>query len=255
MNETGQNKNNEALPRPARSRFNFSNNRLDSAPIAPVARPEPEAEFESESEQEQGRVRKRYPRLHHVVKSGPLIFNVAQLLRDHEGATRDYDYAQDQLHLNEPIGDEVAGTEATAIKGHVRLTRVRHDVLAQGPGEADVILNCVRCLNDFSQHVNYEVEEVFHPSIDVVTGLPVAPEAPEDQADLKIDANHLIDMGEAIRQQILVSLPWNPICGDDCPGLYEYLDRANEDVPEAEEADASIPDPRWAGLSRIKLDE
>lgn len=246
MSEIEHNKG-EPSPRPARSRFNFNNARFDTATPAPDPEVEPRPR------------RERVRRVHLEEKSGPLIFNVAQLLRDHEGATRDYDYAQDHLHLNDPVEDVAEATEATDLRGHVRLTRVRHDILAQGPGQAEVVLNCVRCLKDYQQHVDYEVEDLFRPSIDVETGLPVSSELPEEEADLKIDANHLIDLGEAIRQQILVSLPMQPLCGDDCPGLYEYLDEVNRDFDQPEgEPDDDHPapaDPRWSALSKLKLED
>jgi uncharacterized protein len=239
--------NNNAGPRPARSRFNFSNTRFTPATS--------EVNHEHTVRREKPRHNPRQD------KDGPLIFNVAQLLRDHEGATREYDYEQDRLHLNDELDEDIPESDATNISGHVRFMHVRHDVLAQGPGEADVVLNCVRCLNDFEQHIEYELEEVFRPSIDVITGLAVTPEEPEDEADLKIDANHLIDLGEAIRQQILVSLPMQPLCGPDCPGLYQYLDEINrdsdqtEDEPEADEEETIPADPRWGALSKLKLPE
>jgi uncharacterized protein len=244
MSEIEHNKNEEPLPRSTRSRFNFSNTHFDQ-------------EFSDKHEQRKPLHRNR---IRHVEKSGPLIFNVAQLLRDHDGATRDYDYAQDQLHLNDPLEDDEESTrnEATNIKGHVRFTKVRHEILTQGPGSADVTLNCVRCLNDYQQHLDYIVEEVFQPTIDLITGLPPKLDAPEDEADLKIDSNHLLDLGEAIRQQILVSLPMQPICREDCPGLYEYLDKVNADFEEAVaevEEDDQPADPRWTALSKLKLDQ
>jgi uncharacterized protein len=239
MSDINQNNNLGPSPRPARSRFNFSNTRFDAPQHEHIEEREPVA-----------KARKLRP----GEKGGPLIFNVSQLLRDPEGSTRTYDYEQDVLTLNEDIGEDIAGSEATNVQGDVRLTKVRHDILAQGPGEADVVLNCVRCLNDYTQHIEYEIEDIFRPSIDVLTGLPVKPEVPEDEADLRIDQNHLIDLGEAIRQQILVSLPMQPICGDDCPGLYQYLEEINKDVTE--EADEEAPaDPRWSALSKLRLDE
>jgi uncharacterized protein len=252
MSEIEHNKNEGPSSRPTRSRFNFSNAHFDVS----------DEKLPDKHEQSSDRRPSHRNRIRHVEKSGPLIFNVAQLLRDHDGATRDYDYAQDQLHLNDPLEDEEEATssEATNIKGHIRFTKVRHEVLTQGPGSADVTLNCVRCLNDYQQHLDYTVEEVFQPTIDLITGLPPKLDAPEDEADLKIDSNHLLDLGEAIRQQILVSVPMQPICREDCPGLYEYLDKINADfeeaVAEAETEEDELPaDPRWTALSKLKLDQ
>jgi uncharacterized protein len=74
---------------------------------------------------------------------------------------------------------------------------------------------------------------------------------------LIIDDNHLLDLGEAIRQQILVSLPMYPVCGDDCPGLYQELERVNSDVVEEEAAEEEVPeaiDKRWAALKNLHFD-
>ncbi len=257
MSEIKNQQNEPEQPRPARSRFNFNNSRF--APTAPA--PVPAQEQEQELEGQARRVRQKP--LRHEDINGPLIFNVAQLLRDREGATREYDYQKEHLHLNDPVEGEASATDANNIKGRVRFTKVLDDVLAQGPGEADVVLNCVRCLNDFDYHVEYELEDIFKPSIDVITGLPAATEeSEEDDTELKIDANHLVDLGEAVRQQILVSLPMQPLCGDDCPGLYQYLEEINRDVEIADEAEADEPqikpifaDPRWAALTKLNLSD
>ncbi|NWJ95354.1 MAG: DUF177 domain-containing protein [Chloroflexi bacterium] len=247
MSEIEPNKNEEPLSRPTRSRFNFSNTHFEV--------PSQEAVEKHEPKSHEGR---HHQKIHHAVKSGPLIFNVAQLLRDHEGATRDHEYAQDQLHLSDPLDEEDTSRDITHIKGHIRFTKVRHEILAKGSGSAEITLNCVRCLNDYLQPLDYEIEEVFQPSIDIITGVPAKLEVPEAEADLKIDSNHLLDLGEAIRQQVLVSLPMQPLCRADCPGLYQYLDKVNEDYeePQAEVEEVDPPaDPRWATLSKLKVED
>ena len=191
-------------------------------------------------------------KMQHTDKIGPLIFNVSSLLSDNEGARREYEYDQDVLPLSLEEGQKPA--EATNIEGIVRFMKVRHDILTQGAGEADVVLECVRCLNDFDYHVNYELEEVFRPSIDVLSGIPVKLETEEDDADLKIDANHLLNLGEAIRQQILVSLPLRPVCGEDCPGLVAELERVNQQpsLVEVVVEEEEVPiDKRWEALSQL----
>ena len=244
--------NNSQTPR---SRFNFTNNRL-----TPTTTPSPVEKLQHEPADSRSVSQPHLGgRKHqHTEKTGPLIFNVATLLRDPEGSHRDYDFEQDRLPMAQEPGEKPE--EATNITGHVRLTRIRHDVLTQGKGEADVVLECVRCLNDFEYHVNFELEEVFRPSIDITSGLLVKAETLDEESDLKLDANHLLNLGEAIRQQILVSLPLKPICGEDCPGLSEVLARVNqsttveiEEEAEEEEAEEIAPpvDKRWAALAQL----
>ncbi len=226
-----------------RSRFNISTNRVTPAIPPEFARaPRP--------------ARTAHPKGPRPDKNGPLIFNVATLLREPEGSHRDYDYEQARLSLTEVVGEKPA--EATNIEGHIRLTKVRQDVLAQGLGQADVILECVRCLTDYEQALEFELEDVYHPTIDLISGLPAAAETPEEEAELKLDDNHLLNLGEAIRQQILVSIPISPLCREDCPGLLADLERVNESstLPDLEEAEAEeeepiVVDKRWAALSQL----
>jgi uncharacterized protein len=238
--------------RSPRSRFNFSNNRLGS-PGESVEN-SPYYNEERESRRELRRQNKAQTKKH---THADLIFSVSQLMHEPEGATRTYQVEADELTLTEdPESVEVARN----IKGKTKFTRVRHEILVQGDFEADVTINCVRCLNDFETHVNLNLEDLYRPSIDVVTGLPV-PEDETDEGVLLIDQNHILDLGEALRQQVLVSLPMYPVCGDDCKGLYEYVDRANADVPPDEEEPEEEPEPdapidkRWAALSKLHLDE
>ncbi len=238
--------------RPVRPRFNFSNNRLTTPPAPAAPPPPPARNLERETRRA---LRKQLKDSHTVLdKNGPLVFNVAQLLRSAEGATRSYEVETDELEL-----ENERERTATDIKGNVTFTRVRHDVLAQGKFEADTVVECVRCLNDFDTHVDFELEDIYRPSIDVLTGLPVQPEDGEDADDmLLIDENHLLDLGEALRQQILVSLPMYPICREDCPGLYQYLDQINADfVAEEVEEEPQVEqvDKRWSALKNLHFDE
>jgi uncharacterized protein len=249
MKNNGEN-NNPGGSLPTRhTRFNFSNNRL----TPPPSQRDLPAHERATPAQPHLTGRKQ----HHTDKTGPLVFNVAGLLRDFEGAHREYDFEQDALGMDLEEGEKP--TQATNITGHIRFTKVRGSVLTQGQGEADVVLECVRCLNDFDYHVQFDIEEVFRPLIDITTGYPVKTESLEEESDLKLDANHLLNLGEAIRQQILVSLPINPVCGEDCPGLYSVLDRINAAGDEAEaetpaedaEAEPEVTDKRWAALSKL----
>jgi uncharacterized protein len=236
------NDNNQETNGTRRSRFNFSNNKLDPLTTEKTAK--------AGRRPRTGDAVK--PKPERPAKDGPLIFNVATLLREPEGAHREYEYEQTALKLSDDPEDKP--NEARNIEGFIKLTKVRKDVLTQGDGVADVTLECVRCLRDYEQEVEYEIEEIFRPSIDVFTGYAVQLEDAKDAGDLRIDGNHLLNLGEAIRQQILVSLPVAPVCGDDCPGYGAIMERVNSDVQPSADVDdevATPADPRWAALSQL----
>jgi uncharacterized protein len=108
-------------------------------------------------------------------------------------------------------------TTANLAAGRVRLDRIDSGILARGDVDGTVVLECGRCIEPYTAQVHVHFEEEFAPSIEVHTGAPLPP--PDDELVFTIDANHLLDLSEAIRQNIIVSLPIQPICKSTCLGL------------------------------------
>jgi uncharacterized protein len=142
-----------------------------------------------------------------------MIYNVAQLLKAQVGATQivELDNA-DELNL-EDESVKLAGP----ISGRLRMRRTNQGILVDGPVEVSVELTCVRCLEPFTLHISFDLEEQYYPTIDVVTGLSL-PES-DDELIFPIDQNHQLDLREALRQNLLLALPMQPICKEDCAGL------------------------------------
>ena len=81
-----------------------------------------------------------------------------------------------------------------------------------------VELECTRCLKHFTTTVTVPIREQFYPTIEVNTGVPVPP--PEnDELSFPIDRNHLLDLREAIRQNLVLALPMRTLCKEECAGL------------------------------------
>jgi len=138
-------------------------------------------------------------------------FNVSQLLKSPVGATREYDLDPgERLRLDEE-------TTATVDAGHVRLDRTNTGILARGHVDATADLTCARCLDEAATAVGVDVAEEFEPSVDVISGRPLPP--PENELTFTIDQNHILDLGEALRQNIVAALPIQPLCRPDCAGL------------------------------------
>jgi uncharacterized protein len=138
--------------------------------------------------------------------------NVSQLLLEGPGAVREFDFAEPfpdpagELHLRGPV------------TGHARLTRTSDGILAHATYAASVSLECARCLEEAVADVTGDLDEEFLPSTDIRTGLPVeVPGLPDDQP--LINEHHEIDLDEILRQNILTSLPLQPLCEATCPGL------------------------------------
>ena len=137
--------------------------------------------------------------------------NVAQLLKWPVGTTRSY-----PIDLDEPLALDDKSF-ATLTDGKVRLDRIDGGILARGDVECTVEMECGRCLEDFPARMHVHFEEEFAPSIDVRTGAPLPD--PEDDLVFRIDAGHVLDLGEAIRQNVIAMFPIQPICRSECRGL------------------------------------
>jgi uncharacterized protein len=62
-----------------------------------------------------------------------------------------------------------------------------------------------------------------------------------------------IDLGEAIREQILLALPPAPLCREDCKGLCATC---GKDLNEGEcGCDRAVHDPRWDALKALQLEK
>jgi len=142
-----------------------------------------------------------------------MIFNVAQLMKEPvgAGAASTADIHEEQIQLDDSI--KIIGP----IDGHVRMRRVNQGLLIDGWVDLTLELECTRCLKTFEQPEHVTFEERFYPTVDVVTGMPL-PSTDEDDV-FSIDEHHQVDLTEAIRQAVLLSVPMVTLCQEDCAGL------------------------------------
>jgi uncharacterized protein len=140
-------------------------------------------------------------------------FNVAQLLKEQVGATRDYNVSED---IGAIYGPEIRAIAPLA--GVVRLVRTNRGVFMEARLETTILLSCGRCLEDYLAPVPMVIREEFLPLVDVDTGAPI-PQNEEEAEFFTINENHVLDLTEVVRQYILTSLPMQQICRLDCAGL------------------------------------
>lgn len=172
-------------------------------------------------------------------------YNVSQLLKDHIGATRQY-----QLH--EDIADlDPALKPLTALNGNVELIRTNDGILVRADLHTSLELACSRCLTSFSLPVRFKIAEEFYPTIDIITGARL-PQPEDADTATQIDAHHLLDLTEIVRQDLTLALPLVPLCRNNCKGLCPNCGKNwNEGDCDCEDQEL---DPRFAVLKQL-LDE
>ena len=142
-----------------------------------------------------------------------MIYNVAQLLKSQTGTVQRVELDdEDQLELKD--GE---ATLAGPVTGSVRLHRTNQGIFVDGRVRVRVQMECSRCLKPVTEELDFPLREQFYPTVDVNTGVPLPP--PNDELAFPIDRNHLLDLREAIRQNLVLALPMTALCKEDCAGL------------------------------------
>jgi len=168
-------------------------------------------------------------------------FNVAQLLKEHSGASRRYSFTADpegideEIHLRSPL------------RGDVKLYRTSQGVLVTGELHVTVEVTCDRCLESVLVPLSFTVEEEFYPRIDINTGvrLPIPDDA---EPETLIDRQNIIDLTEVVRQDILIAIPMHPLCRPDCAGLCPECGHNLNEGPCG--CEVRPLDPRWSALEQ-----
>lgn len=139
-------------------------------------------------------------------------FNVAQLLKASAGERRTFSFSEP---IVDPSGELIF---RAPVKGTVRLLRTSAGILTRADYAAAVQQQCARCVDDVVVTIDGSIEEEFLPSHDVRTGTPIVEEI-GDADQLHVDGSHEINLDDLLRQSILTSLPFRPLCDAACPGL------------------------------------
>ena len=148
--------------------------------------------------------------------------HVAQLLQEPVGATRQRALALPELELDDEY-------DADGVAANLRLTRIPAGILVEGRLTATVTLECIRCLEEFEQAVETTFADEYRPTVDIATGHDVEQDGEADEADyFSISDTHVLDVGESLRQAILLALPMAPRCREDCPGITDAVDAGDE---------------------------
>jgi uncharacterized protein len=149
-------------------------------------------------------------------KLSPLTFNVAQLLREEVGSRRQHEFTEDhlQLHDRESLQN---------IVGSARFTRTPAGVYVESTVSGVIHCDCMRCLQPARVAITVTFTEEYVASVDVTTGANLVKRTDTNEEDdddrFFINEQHLLDLGEALREYALLELPMRPLCKSDCRGL------------------------------------
>jgi uncharacterized protein len=131
--------------------------------------------------------------------------------------------------------------EGSSIDFELRLEAVMEGVLVTGTASAELEGECARCLAEIHDDVVADFQELFvYEESDT---------AQEDDDVSRLEGD-LLDLEPLLRDSVVLTLPFQPLCQDDCPGLCTECGARLADDP-GHQHDEPI-DPRWAKLQGLE---
>ncbi len=135
--------------------------------------------------------------------------------------------------------------EGEPVEFDLRLEAVVEGVLVTGTVTAGLEGECARCLEDIRSDVHADLTELY------VYDDPHDTEPRRDDADDETSRlqGDLLDLEPVLRDAVVLALPFQPLCQDDCPGLCPECGARLADDPGHRHAEPV--DPRWAALQGL----
>jgi uncharacterized protein len=190
--------------------------------------------------------RREQETLNRLDHRNPLVFDTHEVGR-RPGSMRKVSRS---LPAPEGLGIEVIGVpEGSVVELDLRLESVVEGVLVTGTVEAGLKGECVRCLEPVEQELEAEFQELYYyPDADMNRyggATKDSDEADEEASRLEGD---LFDLEPVLRDAVVLALPLQPVCQEDCLGLCSECGARLTDDPDHHH---DAVDPRWAALQGL----
>ncbi len=131
------------------------------------------------------------------------LLSVKNLFREDVGATETFEVDESGKELELP--DSVV---ARRIVGKVTAFKLEDSIVVSGKLSTETGLICDRCLDNFEKPVKFSFEREYQ----------LDRKAASDEG-LYVDKYGSVDIGEPVREELLLAIPTQNFCKADCPGI------------------------------------
>ncbi|MFH8365350.1 YceD family protein [Streptomyces sp. NPDC018031] len=147
------------------------------------------------------------------------------------------------------LGIEVIGVPADAtVELDLRLESVMEGVLVTGTARAPLTGECVRCLEPLERELEVDFQEMYsYPDADAWGREADSDDDVEEEDRLFLEED-LLDLEPVLRDAVVLALPLQPVCREDCPGLCSECGARLADEPDHHH---DAVDMRWAALQGL----
>lgn len=169
------------------------------------------------------------------------------MLDTHELGRRPGTMRKVQLTLSAPadLGTDVIGIpESSDLELDLMLEAVMEGVLVSGKITGHAVGECVRCLEPVELDHSATIQELY--------AYPGRAEVDEEDDVRELLPDDVLDLEPVLRDAVVLTLPFKPVCDEDCPGLCSECGVLLAEDPDHRH---DIVDPRWAALRELHDDE
>jgi len=182
-------------------------------------------------------------------KINPFILNTHELPR-RAGELKEYELdIEAPTRIGVPL---IAIPEGDVIEADIRLESVTEGVLLSAEIYAVAIGECIRCLDTVEVVVDRKIQELYRYEPTNEKGR----KKKRDDEDLDLDMEDelqmegdLMNLETPIIDAIILTLPVNPLCSEECLGLCPDCGAKWEPLPENHAHE--VIDARWSGLEKL----
>ena len=130
----------------------------------------------------------------------PLRLNVGFIINSPIGYNRNFDF-----YFPEFIDDDL---EMANVEGLINVGRTPQGLIVKGNFGGMTNLDCVRCLTEYQQHLQWEFTELF-----------AFKEENMAESGLLVPDDAHLDLQALVREYAILEFPIKPLCRIDCKGL------------------------------------
>ena len=182
-------------------------------------------------------------------QANPFILNTHDLPR-RAGEMKEY---QLDIPAHARIGIPlIAVSEGDLVELDIRLESVAQGVLASAEIYAVAHGECIRCLDPVEVVIDRKIQELYRYEPTNEKGRKKRREDEdvdlEGEEELQMEGD-LMDLEIPIIDAIILTLPVNPLCSDECLGLCPDCGEKWEKLPEGHAHE--VIDARWSGLDGL----
>jgi uncharacterized protein len=175
----------------------------------------------------------------HIDLRSPLVLDTRELGRRPGSMKR----LRRPVPAPDGFGLELIGVpQGATVDLDLRLESVMEGVLVSGTATMPVEGECGRCLDPVGETVVVDVQELF-----------AYPDSTSDATSTEDEVSRLqgdfLDLEPVLRDAVVLALPANPLCREDCPGLCSECGEHWDELP-SDHTHEQV-DPRWAALQQV----